>query len=83
MYMALRVTCFFSTRSGFSTVGHRKGLTSSPLLVYIGNHCGVVYGYRHYLGQAEVRTLLGPERPPLVPDNLCVTSFLKETSFPL
>ena len=72
------------TRTGFSTVGHTRSPSSSPLLcwyrqpllccLWLPGLCCLNRG----LG-----TLLGPERPPLAPSDLCATCFLELTRFPL
>ena len=53
--------------------GTQRARLHSPFFVYVCNHCGVVCSYKHYVVQTEVLKLLGPERLPLVPNNLCAT----------
>ena len=65
MCRALRINCFSEHQVRIIHKGHTEGPTlppppppPPPLLVYVGNHCGVVCSYKYYVVQAEVWELL-------------------------
>ena len=62
---------------------HRRARLHPPFFVYIGTVVLSVAIRTMLSKQHSLGTHLEPERPPLVPDDLCVACFLEETRFPL
>ena len=73
----------WSTRSGFSIVGHKEGLTLSPLFLHTGNHCSVVCRYDSNIVQPEVLEFFKGHMTALVPDSLMCNLLPEGTRFPM